>query len=222
VGRLTSGNLDVRNFAFSGYGPHQMLSALQAGLVKPDSRCQSVQFIYLAIPEHIARVAGLASWDRHGPRFRQDAAQRAVRDGNFDDPYRVLGWAIPEWLAQAFASFHTWERFLGRARNPGDRDLALFVAVVRESAKVARERFPGSGFQVLLWDARNDTRINVLEMRLEAAAIPVYRVTHAIPDLMSHQDRYVISAHDPHPNPLQHELIAEYVVRTMLVPGSRH
>ena len=222
VGRLTGGNLAVRNSAFSGYGAHQMLSALQPGLLEPDPRCQSVQFIYLAIPEHIARVAGLTSWDTHGPRFRQDATQRAVRDGNFDDPHRLLGWAVPRWLGEAFASFHTWERFLGHAREPGDRDLALFVAVVRESAKAARERVPGSGFQVLLWDARNDSRIGVLETQLEAAGIPVYRVTQAIPDLMSHQDRYVISEHDPHPNPLQHELIAEYVVRTMLVPGSRH
>ena len=219
AGQLLQGEYAVSNLAFSGYGPHQMLSALEAGRVAPDARCRSLQFIYVAIPEHIARVAGLTSWDAHGPRYRLDAMGSAIRDGNFDDPPWLIGIAVPRWLAKAFDNCHTWIRFFGRARDPGNRDLALLVAVIRQAAGEVRRRFPGSNFAVLFWDARNDARIEAVETQLKAAGIPMYRVTQAIPDLMSDQDRYVIGEHDRHPNPLQHERIAEFIVRRMLGPG---
>ncbi len=216
VGQQLQEEYAVTNLAFSGYGPHQMLSAFESGRVAPDARCRSQQFVYVAIPEHIARVAGLASWDTHGPRYRLNANGSASRDGNFDNPSTLLGAAIPRWLALAFDNYHTWRRLFGRGRDPDDSDLTLFVAVIRQAAVEAHRRLPGSDFAVLFWDARIDDRINVVETELKAAGIPMYRITHAIPDFMSHHERYELSEHDHHPNPLQHQRIAEFIVRRML------
>jgi hypothetical protein len=135
---------------------------------------------------------------------------------NFDRPYRLLSRDVPAWLGSALDSFVTWQRFFGRGREPGDRELALFVAIVREAAAVSRRQFPGSRFQVMFWDARKDARIAVIEAQLREAGIPVYRVTDAIPDLMTNLLDYVISEHDWHPNPLQHQRIADYVLRHVL------
>ena len=93
VGVKTNGRYLVRNFAFSGYGPHQMLAELQSGLFDQRTNCKPTHFFYLAIPEHVARVAGLTSWDRHGPRFILTASGDVVRAGNFDDPARIFGQA---------------------------------------------------------------------------------------------------------------------------------
>ena len=141
AGIKTNGRYAIRNFAFSGYGPHQMLANLQSGLFDQRISCKPTHFFYLAIPEHIARVAGLTSWDRHGPRFTLDANGEAVRAGNFDDPARIFSQIkVPRWVELAFDKFFAWQRFFGWARDPSPADLQLFVAVVRASARLAKQR----------------------------------------------------------------------------------
>src|SRR5207247_10000624 len=49
VGLKTEGRYRIYNFAFSGYGPHQMLAALQAGRVARIVLCRSTRVIYLTI-----------------------------------------------------------------------------------------------------------------------------------------------------------------------------
>lgn len=212
VAHKVAGAYPVRNFAFSGYGPHQMLAALQSGHVERTAACRPVQFFYLGILEHIARVAGLANWDRHGPRFRLDANGVLRRDGNFDgesslDPRSRL----VAWLDSPLTRSLAWQRFFGRSRNPTGADLDLYVAIVLESARLTRQRFPGSTFRMLLWDGRDDPRIHVIEKRVTGAGIPVHRLTAIIPDFEAQSARYLLSRHDGHPNPRMHQRIADYV-----------
>lgn len=214
--RLGPGN-SVHNFAFSGYGPHQMLALLQSSA--PDARagCRPTDFVYLAILEHVARVGGLTSWDYHGPRYRLDDGGRAVRDGNFDAPTRLLGrWDLPAGLASELDRCHTWQRFLGRNRSPGRPELDLYLGIVKESARLAAQRYPGSLFQVLLWDGRDDERLAVIERELASADIRVHRITQAIPDFTGNASRYLLSPYDGHPNSVMHERLAGYVVDAML------
>jgi len=216
VGLKTDGHYAIRNFAFSGYGPHQMLANLQSPLFDERLGCEPAHFFYLAIPEHIARVAGLDSWDLHGPRFTVDAKGEAVRAGNFDDPARIFGLKQPYWVQLALDKFFTWQRFFGRARDPNSTDLQLFLAVVRSSVHLAQRRYPNSDFYVLLWDGRIDERLAVIEKELRSAGISVRRVSEAIPDLTPHWTHYILSVQDPHPNVLQNELIANYLVHDVL------
>lgn len=48
-------------FGFHGYGPHQMLSALESGLARSIADCDTRHVIYLALVEHVQRSAGLPS-----------------------------------------------------------------------------------------------------------------------------------------------------------------
>ena len=219
VGRAGGGNFAAYNFAFSGYGPHQMLAILQAGLIESRKVPRPTHFIYLAIVEHVARVAGLAPWDRHGPRFRLDTGDIPVRDGNFDSPKRLFGrWTVSAPAVAALDNLRTWRRFFGRSRDPDDADLELFLGVVSESARLARAQYPGSTFHVILWDGREDRRIGIIAQRLTAAGIPVERLTAVIPDFTADASRYLLSPHDGHPNPLMHRRLAEYIVGRIAVP----
>ena len=109
------------------------------------------------------------------------------------------------------------QRFFGRDRDPGGSDLALFLGIVLESARLARAKYPGSTFQMILWDGRDDARIGIIEHRLTAAGIPVHRLTAAIPDFATAASRYILSPHDGHPNALMHERLAEYILDRMMV-----
>src|SRR5262249_6162901 len=57
LAQKSGGRYAIYNFAYSGYGPHQMLANLQAGRVKEMVPCEPAHFVYLAIVEHIPRVA---------------------------------------------------------------------------------------------------------------------------------------------------------------------
>jgi len=216
VGRAGAENFVAYNFAFSGYGPHQMLAILQNGLIESRRVPRPTHFVYLAIVEHVARVAGLVRWDRHGPRYRLDAAGTPVRDGNFDDPKKWFGrWQLPASALAALDDLHTWRRFFGRSRDPDEADLELFISVVIESARLTRELYPGSAFHVILWDGRDDPRIEIIAQRLTAAGIPIERLTSVIPDFTADPSRYLLSPHDGHPNPLMHRRLAEHIIRTL-------
>ena len=114
------------------------------------------------------------------------------------------------------SDFFAWQRFFGWARDPSTADLQLFVAVVRTSARLAKQNFPDSHFQVLLWDGLADERLAAIEKALQLAGISVLRISEAIPDLRSNWIHYILSIHDLHPNPLQHDRIADYLVRDLL------
>jgi hypothetical protein len=219
VGRAGADRFVAYNFAFSGYGPHQMLAILQNGLIDSHSVPSPTHFIYFAIVQHVKRVAGLARWDRHGPRFRLDAAGTPVRDGYFGSPKQLFGrWQMPDWAVAALDELHTWRRFFGRSRDPDEADLELFIGVVIESARLARVQYPGSTFHVILWDGRDDPRIETIAQRLTAAGIPVERLTSVIPDFTADDSRYLLSPHDGHPNPLMHQRLAEYILRRIVLP----
>ena len=70
VGRRLGVGYATYNFAVTAYGPHQMLAALQAGRVDTVADCRPTHFIYLFIPAHVARVAGIIDSYCAQPRYR--------------------------------------------------------------------------------------------------------------------------------------------------------
>ena len=121
------------------------------------------------------------------------------------------------WLGAPLARSLTWQRFFGHSRDPSDADLDLYVAIVLESARLVRQCFPESVFEMFLWDGRDDARIGVIERRLTAGGIHVHRLTTVIPDFAANSERYLLGPHDGHPNALMHERIAEYISGNLAV-----
>jgi len=213
VGLQTAGDFAVHNFGFSGYGPHQMLAKLQ---VKRETSigCLPTHFIYFCIPEHVERVAGLAFWDKHGPRFRLMSNGTVTRDGNFDTAPAFF----PFWTALT-DNFQAWQRLFGRNRSAKSADLDLLIAIIAEAARVTRKRYPESRFHMILWDGSDNDRVNAIERGSTAAGVMVHRLTRAIPDFRANHMNYVLSEHDLHPNARQHELLARYIAQSILRAG---
>jgi hypothetical protein len=220
VALKTAGNYVVYNFAFSGYGPHQMLAILQTHREAHILKCRPTHFIYLAIPEHVERVAGMTSWDKHGPRFRKLNDGRVVREGNFDSPSHA---PIVESMLRAFRlaleDSLTWQK-LFLASHAGPESLELMIAVILEAAKTAKARYPGSEFHVLLRDSNDGERVGTIERTLLESGVPVHRETTAIPDFRAGWRKYVLSEHDLHPNPTELELVAGFITTKILMQRS--
>ncbi len=208
VGLLTEGRYRVYNFGYHGYGPHQMLAALEGGLVDGVIACRPRVVVYQAIRDHASRAAGHKFWDTRGPRYEVGADGSAVRRGRFDDG--ATTW--PEWLRVAllksafFAALAHWHP------EAGPDDYARFVAIVDTARRHTDAHYPGSEFHVLLWDKAG----REMDDGLRAAGIRVHLVNEILPDRLDDRVRYQIHARENHPNAEAYAGIARYLVDEIL------
>lgn len=192
VSALLGGRASVANRGIAGSGPHQMLRALETGRAPIPA---GARVFYLALGDHVRRVAGKTPWDDAGPRYALDgdgvrfvgplhaplvrplrrAAASLVRNGIL--PTRVFGYDVT------------------------DDERELFVRIVARSADEVRAA--GGRFTVVFWD---DTPQDAdLAGRLAARGLEVWRVSELLPGV----DRGpLMIPRDTHPAPDLHRMLA--------------
>jgi hypothetical protein len=214
VGKLSGYN--VYNFGFPGYGPHQMLAALEHGVVKEIVECRPHIAIYQALPrDHIARSAGLSSWDKHGPRYILLSDDTLKYTGHFDEnAIAKPATVISRVGAQIDKSLFYKKYFKHYSINDGDAK--LFLEIVDASRKTFADIYPGSNFHVILWDwSPNDKYTNIVQEGLRNKGINLHLISKILPNFPERKSIYEIP-NETHPNSLAHTYIAQYVVETIL------
>ncbi len=191
------------NFAFGGYGPHQMLRAIETGRVSRVVKRPDL-VIYEAISDHVRRAAGQVYWDPSGPKYRLSATGTVRYAGPFHGKrYRdLLRLMRKSWLYR-FVELH----FAGAAHP---EDVALLVAIVKRAQTILQDG-DRSRFVALVWD--NNRLGDLLARDLAQHRINVVRVSAIIPDLEQDPAKYEISAFDRHPSAEANHLIGEYLAR---------
>ncbi|PIE29230.1 hypothetical protein CSA57_09490 [candidate division KSB3 bacterium] len=215
AGRLA--HIQVYNFGFHGYGPHQMLSALEHGLVEKLVQCRPTVAIYQAVLHHVDRAAGIVAWGLHSPRYILDKDGNISYAGHFDDS--PISWQRIRRRQEILLkkSFFFQKYFQHRHRTITDKDLRLFLEIVDASRKAAQARFPGIRFCILLWDESPwNSKFQALQRGLEEKQIELHLISRILPNLHSRPGQYTIGPADPHPNAGTHKCIAEYVVEHIL------
>ena len=211
LGTLQS--LKVHNYGFHGYGPHQMLSAIQNGRV----RCSPRLVIYQAIADHVARAAGYASWDRHGPRYAMQNG-RVVRSGHFDDPQEggILD-KVVKMTEPYLRRSHSYRFIFGERYRISNEDIELYLGIVEESYAALLSEYPEVEFHVILWDDDESSGFfQKLRDGLKEKFPAVHMVSDILPCFETHYSMYKVGLHDQHPSPLAHKLVAEYVIGEVL------
>jgi hypothetical protein len=213
----------VFNLAYIGYGPHQMLSMLETGLVERIVDRRPSHAFYLALEDHVERAAGRRHWDVHGPHYVLDRG-RPVRAGNFDDPWKP-GQSLlrTSYLANRIAAGVQDSR-------PGQRsedDLQLFSAIVKESARRLAGRYPGIEVHVLFWSAFSERSTAIRDALVDSGG-----TVHEVVDILGrfeHREeykgfpgygstspiRFQLTATDLHPNAWAHAILADYVMEVL-------
>ncbi len=203
VGVLSGGRYAVRNFGFSGYGPHHMLGAIEGGFVAEAARCQPRYAIYLGHYHHNLRAAGRWWWDRYGPRYILEDGV-AVRYGNFHDPDVDLPWSAA--------------KLEGPEPGAGDvtpENIHLLYGIVDRSRALLARSYPGIEFHVLYWDKGEWPLFGA---GWDATRAPVHFVSDILrrpEDVEEWRHAYKLDG-DDHPNALAGDGMARYVVREIL------
>jgi hypothetical protein len=214
VGVRAGGRAEVRNFGYSGYGPHQMLAALESGFAERAAGCRPTHVVYQAVYHHVVRAAGIWIWDSHGPRYVLGPDGRAVRHGNFDsEPNATAALAA---LEKSAVAIHLRKRGMDvGAGDATEEDVALFHAIVDASRRLVAEKWPGASFHVIHWDTYEALGRWPLFEGPDAEGLTVHPISRMLPPVEDPDAAYKLP-HDVHPNPRAHDLIAAYVAEQIL------
>lgn len=210
VGDLTDNRYRIYNFAFHGYGPHQMLAALEQSRVDEIAHCRPTHVIYQAIIPHVERAAGLATWDKHGPRYVRTPTGEVMLTGHFDDEEHAQPWK--KWLGQ----WLTYDTLFGRRRAADPDEIHLFAEIVNTTRTYIKQRYAGAEFHVLIWDNKGLSSHDQVLEALQAKNLRLHRMTDILPGYRADESQFELSIFDHHPATATHTTIARYVVQHIL------
>lgn len=218
VGSRHPESFRVYNFGYSGYGAHQMLAALQHGIVDDIIDCQPRYVIYLAIPGHVLRSANKAHWCKAcGPKYTISDNGELTYSGQLKPKTSAAEMTQAALRRSFIISLLANKIRLGGSwlSNVTIGDVELFVTIVDSSRKLIERRYSGTEFHMLLWDGKNWVSKEI-ENRLRERDLKVHLVSNILPAFFDRRLDYVLSEHDRHPNQRAHKAMAEYISDTIV------
>jgi hypothetical protein len=201
---LLGGQLRVHNLAFSGWGPHQALAAIEERLVDRALTAPPRHVVLLTMGGHAERVAGKVTWDKRGPRYVLTAAGGVERAGSFVDHPPETYW---ERRWRKFRQKSWVLRRLVQARPSDAHDVELLIAVTVRLRDTVEARWPGCLFHVLAW--------NVPPRFDEAAKVAGLRV-HDVSTILEGPGPWTIDRFDGHLNAAGHAALAAYLAEKVI------
>jgi hypothetical protein len=209
------------NFGVMGYGAHQMLSALQYGLVDDAMSCDPTRVshvLYEAISDHVRRAAGRVWWNTRGPRYRLTRDGEVRLDGGFEDD-RSGEKTFSRLLSNQLMKSMIYDAVIqGKYVHKYDQEtIDLYLGIVDEARDLVRSRYPCAAFHVLLWD-EDDVDSRAIRDGLRQLGIDVHLMSEILPNYRTDElnEAYRLHPVDVHPNALANDRIADYVVREIL------
>ncbi|MDR0338852.1 MAG: hypothetical protein LBH65_01085 [Desulfovibrio sp.] len=199
VGQALGPEYQVFNFAFPGYGAHQMLAQIENGFLDPlAARYDCIIPFFLTIEDHKMRSAG-QDWARKGPRYVLENGRLEHRGKVSDISRYTLG---P--VKRFFRNCLIYRRF-DDLENPALEEYGeLHVAILARSAQLLAERYR-TRLTVLLWPEAG------FGPGLKRAGVRFVDLNALMPDWDEHKERYTIQ-NDEHPNAATARLLSDFLV----------
>ena len=184
LGELLGPKWRVSNYAYNGFGPQQMLTLLEEGLIEAPVSSKRAA-LFLAIEGQIPRNAGLLF--RHSIRYALRDDGHLERDGfTTDSPYTILfllpGYFNGSQLVRHLSGCLT--QFFVKRHH--DDFVKSYLAILEESARLLREKY-NTPLTILLWPD-----VEYLEAELQQRGIATLRARSLLPDWDTAGDAYCI------------------------------
>jgi len=224
VGKLSKEKINTYNFGYSGYGPHQMLSALDHDLVDKVILEEPKYAIYSAIPGHIVRSSGLQSWlvTWHDPNYELDKDKHLVYNGHFDDNQVKI--TLKDRIRAILSNSNILKRVyspfatnLKRKQNQGD--IERYIEIVSNARDIFEQKYPNSEFHVLWWGLldsyNNDNVVKQVLEKFQQKKLRVHMVEDILPNFYQNNPHYQL-VFDSHPTPYANYLLAKYVAEQII------
>ncbi|MBU6141434.1 MAG: hypothetical protein KGP29_07795 [Proteobacteria bacterium] len=229
----TKNTYDGHNFAFHGYGAHQMLALLEDKkfVNKVVDKAKVKYVFYEMIPDHIKRVAGhhiSMIWGISSPRY-EIQNDEAVYTGSFKDYYEKnpksrtrkflikyvhdLGRSRSYFINYLVGKAQLNSKLKGFKMSVDEKDSELLVKIVEKSSKIVEKDY-GAKFYTIIWDDTDEQEVNYIKTRFDQIGVKYFLVSEIIKDIKDTKKYFM--EHDGHPKGLTNEVVADFVFREAL------
>lgn len=193
------------NFAYSGYGPHQMLARLEAGLPKKIVKEKSGVGFYIYINDHVSRVIGtMTNYGYNGgnaPYYRREA-NGIKRDGLFKDARRTRSWFYEKLSGSNILKLFK----IGYPFKITEENYELTAEVMAESARLYKQQFGNDNFYVIIYPTTANSSLIVSLLKQKGVKVLDYS------KLFDPTDKRYAIAYDEHPTALANEILIKELV----------
>jgi hypothetical protein len=217
IGSQSGGRYRTFNFAFEGYSPAHMLAEIEHGMVQRVVDTTPRYAYYVAIPNHVWRVAGRVAWGGHAPRYVVDADGTVRQEGNFENRKPLaLQLGLGSRVDRQLGKSAIWRMLSMGDFRITDDDFRTYFAVVRRSQMLLAAQYAGIQFRVLLWPnqhvAQQREAYEKLREGFSRMGIPVDLVEDILPNYSTDRSPYILSSTDHHPNALANRMLAQHIL----------
>jgi hypothetical protein len=221
VGSQSGGRYRTFNFAFEGYSPAHMLAEIEHGMVQRVVDTTPQYAYYVAIPNHVWRVAGRVPWGGHAPRYVLDTDGTLNQAGNLGNRKPLaLRLGLGSRVDRQLRKSAMWRMLSMSDARITEDDFRTYFAVVRRSQVLLTAQYPGIQFRVILWPnqhvAQERATYDRLREEFSRMGIPVDLVEDILPGYSADRSPYILSSTDHHPSALANRLLAQYVLSEIL------
>jgi len=212
TGEALNNKFRIFNFGFHGYGPHQMLSAIEHGFVMNlTHECKESVAIYTGSSLHVFRVAGNAHWDRYGPKYGLENG-KVIYKGPF-----LKKDSLQDRLTIQLQKSKLYRRIFSKTRTVNEEDKSLFAEVVDRSRQKLAENYDVGSFIVIYWNGPktapeiNSTIKDQNIVLLRSKRLNLILASDILPGYFEKREVYNVSKYDEHPSVYANRLIANYL-----------
>jgi hypothetical protein len=189
------------NFAFSGYGPTQMLARLQDGNVEGIVSENSGFAVYAYIPDHVNRTINTYTnySYNHGnvPRYKFTNGE-LVRDKTFAESLKFRNFIFDQMAKSNILRVFN----IGYPFNITSEDYELTAAIFAESAKEFEKKFQSKRFFVVIYPSNDDVSAMVELLRSKGLRVLDYS------KLFNPNEEGLSIPDDEHPTPKANQVLS--------------
>lgn len=207
VSDYANNRINAINYGVYGYGPHQMLSAIERGDASLQRAGKVTDVVYqLLYPEHLYRMTGTRAWDTSGPRYILNAQGEAEFSGDF--------FTCNRWKNRLFNGVLSrsaiFRKLFSHTPPLNNQDKELFLAILSKSKQLLQKEHPDARFHVLIWDWTHGEEKELFPL-IQKAGFNLHFISDWLPNGISSLD-YKLHPLDRHPNSSAYHLIARNLI----------
>lgn len=216
-GEKTHNKYKIYNFAYLGYGAHQMLSAIEHGVVdKKISGCKNTIIIYDGMPDHVLRLARKHFWNINDPKYELINNEAVYKESSSNNKIKR-----PEIIkeikrkSQIYIYIDRWiiNKNLEIDESEKSKYVKLYIAVLKKSKELAIQKYNTHRFIILFWDFGEQYNLTHYDFpkKFRDNSLEFYMISDV---LHGYSSKYFIK-NEIHPNKLANEKIAEFLAKKL-------
>jgi hypothetical protein len=194
------------NFAYSGYGPSQMLARLESNTVRQIVKEKNGFCVFVYINDHINRVIGsMTNYSYNGgnaPYFHKVGGV-LKHDKLFIDSRKIRSWIYSKLFRSNILKLFK----IGYPFKLTEEDYELTAEVIAESSRLYKQQFGNDNFYVVIYPTPNYSELMVNLLKKKGLKILDYS------KLFDAEDSKYAIPYDEHPKALANEILSKQLIK---------